>query len=357
MTLLTRNPAAAPIVRHVPAPTPAFGVSQQTVASWKGFNLTDKLVAPVGRPSPGYRESDFALMAEWGFTFVRLPVSYLCWTTPRNWRIIDESQVEHLAQAVEWGRQYGLHINLGFHRIPGFSVHKGVKEPFNLFEDAEALDAACYQWQMLSERFADCNADLLSFNLFNEPGGVSTETYLRVVDAMTATIRAISPNRPIVGDGLGYGHEAVPELGERGIIHSGRGYMPQEISHYNAPFWNPGHVGDPDWPLTKNDGSHYGPAELEAFHNEWIRLSRAGQPVHIGEFGCYKNTPRKTMMAWMRDLLAIYDKHHFGWALWGIRGDFGVLDPTRTDVQFEQFRGHRLDREFLELLQSHLACQ
>ena len=39
-----------------------------------------------------------------------------------------------------------------------------------------------------------------------------------------------------------------------------------------------------------------------------------------------------------------------GWALWNLRGDFGVMDSGRADVEYEDFRGHKLDRRMLELL-------
>jgi endoglucanase len=35
-----------------------------------------------------------------------------------------------------------------------------------------------------------------------------------------------------------------------------------------------------------------------------------------------------------------------------LRGSFGVLDSGRTDVQYEDFRGHKLDREMLKVLQN-----
>jgi endoglucanase len=39
--------------------------------------------------------------------------------------------------------------------------------------------------------------------------------------------------------------------------------------------------------------------------------------------------------------------------LWNFRGGFGILDSGRADVAYEDWRGHRLDREYLELLRSH----
>jgi endoglucanase len=334
--------------------TSSLPVDQQTAAGWKGFNLTNKLVAPKDRPSPPFCEADFDLIAEWGFTFVRLPVSYRCWTSPEDWQRVDDSQVQHVVDAVKWCAARGLHADVGFHRIPGFSVHKGVVEPFDLFKDAEALDAARYQWRMLAECLYDYDGATLTFNLFNEPGGVDTATYLRIVDELTAVIREVSPDRPIIADGLGYGHEAVPELGERGLIHSGRGYMPHELTHYNAPFWTPDQKRLPQWPLIKDDGTVLGNDYLEAFYATWSSCSRRGEPVHIGEFGCYRTTPHRVMLAWMHDLLDLYARHGFGWALWGLHGDFGVINSKRDDVAYESFRGHQLDRALLDLLQSHL---
>ena len=43
----------------------------------------------------------------------------------------------------------------------------------------------------------------------------------------------------------------------------------------------------------------------------------------------------------------------WGWALWNFRGGFGVLDSQRSDVTYETWEGHPLDRAMLELLQKH----
>ena len=43
----------------------------------------------------------------------------------------------------------------------------------------------------------------------------------------------------------------------------------------------------------------------------------------------------------------------FGWALWNFRGSFGLLDSGRTDVRYEDWHGHKLDREMLTLRQRY----
>jgi aryl-phospho-beta-D-glucosidase BglC (GH1 family) len=73
----------------------------------------------------------------------------------------------------------------------------------------------------------------------------------------------------------------------------------------------------------------------------------------VGEFGAYNRTPHPVVLRWMEDCLAEWDKAGWGWALWNFRGSFGILDSGRTDVAYESYQGHLLDRKMLELLQRH----
>jgi len=85
----------------------------------------------------------------------------------------------------------------------------------------------------------------------------------------------------------------------------------------------------------------------------WIELQQMGVGVHVGEFGCHNQTPHPVVLAWMRDLLSLWKEAGWGWALWNFRGSFGILDSNRADVPYEDFRGHKLDREMLELLREY----
>jgi hypothetical protein len=35
------------------------------------------------------------------------------------------------------------------------------------------------------------------------------------------------------------------------------------------------------------------------------------------------------------------------------RGDFGVMNSGRKDIEYEDWHGHKLDRKMLEMLQKH----
>jgi endoglucanase len=73
----------------------------------------------------------------------------------------------------------------------------------------------------------------------------------------------------------------------------------------------------------------------------------------IGEMGAYRHTPHAVVVRWMDDVLATAREAGWGWALWEFRGGFGVLDSKRSDVTYEKWEGHELDRAMLELLQKY----
>ena len=73
-------------------------------------------------------------------------------------------------------------------------------------------------------------------------------------------------------------------------------------------------------------------------------------PIHVGEWGCFNRTLYEVTLAWMSDLLALWKEAGWGWAMWNLRGNFGIVDSGRSDVVYEDFRGHKLDRRILELL-------
>ena len=83
----------------------------------------------------------------------------------------------------------------------------------------------------------------------------------------------------------------------------------------------------------------------------WKKLADTGVGVHVGEWGAFRYTPHDVVLRWAEDQLSLWTEAGFGWALWNFRGTFGILDSGREDLQYEDFRGHKLDRKFLTLLQ------
>ena len=354
-------PAAA--LRGAAAPAAAAKLPRR-----RGFNLLEKFIA--ARENAPFREEDFAWIAEWGFNFVRLPLSYHCWSDPRNWRELREPVLKEIDAAVALGRQYGVHVNINFHRAPGYSVDASVAEPFNLWTDAEALEACVWHWRHFARRYRDVPGSALSFDLLNEPATQSTASavwvddaaYARVVRTLVAAIRAESPERPIFADGLLWGRVPVPMLADLGIAQSLHIYDPMPVTHWHAS-WVQGsdQWPEPTWPLPVtarrrpptraefarfrevfrdnpialraldrvDPGAEWNRARLDRqLFQSWRELEALGVPVHIGEFGAYIRTPHPVVLAWMADVVALARSAGWGWALWNFRGELAV--PTAS---------------------------
>jgi endoglucanase len=326
--------------------------SARHLPRWRGFNLLEKFSQQPGG-NPPFQESDFALLAEWGFDFVRLPMSYRCWTDSADWFKLKEKELMHVDGAVEFGRQYRVHVNLNLHRAPGYCVNPP-KEPLELWSDPKAVDACSFHWAHFARRYKGIPNERLSFDLLNEPPDIPEEAYGRVVRQLVEAIRTEDPNRLVIADGLKWGGSPVAGLAGLGIGQSTRGYEPMRISHYKASWVHGSDLWpEPTWPLNPGANNEVNKETLRQNRIEpWKQLEAKGVGIHVGEWGAFNQTPHKVVLAWMRDCLDLWKAAGWGWSLWNLRGGFGLLDSGRSGVAYEEFRGHKLDREMLEVLRA-----
>ncbi|MDW8290985.1 MAG: cellulase family glycosylhydrolase [Armatimonadota bacterium] len=335
---------AQPAARRLPTPTP------RKLPRWRGFNLLDKFHLDwSNRP---FEEKHFAWIAELGFNFVRLPMDYRCWTDPADWTKLREEVLKEIDAAVRYGQKHGLHVCINFHRAPGYTV-AAPPEPKSLWTDAEALKVCCQHWAHFAKRYKGIPNTQVSFNLFNEPANITPETHRRVVEQVVAAIREQDPNRLIICDGLNWARNPIEELLGLNVAGATRGYDPFVISHYKAE-WVQGsdRWPEPTYPWREGNTVWDKQTLWERLYKPWKELERRGVGVMVGEFGAYNRTPHKVVLAWLRDLLSLWKEAGWGWAMWNFIGTFGIVDSGRADVRYEDWRGHKLDREVLQLLQS-----
>jgi hypothetical protein len=231
---------------------------------WRGFNLLEKFYLGSGR-NP-FLEEDFRLISQLGFNFVRLPMDYRLWIKGGNWEQFDEATLREIDQAVAWGKKYGVHVCICFHRAPGYTV-ADPPERTSLWTDPETQRVCAEHWALFARRYRGVPNERLSFNLMNEPGGVEPPVYAAVVGRLVAAIRGQDPNRLVIADGLQWGRNPVPELCRLRIAQATRGYEPMEISHYQANWVRGERFPYPQWPrqLSPN-GTLLGPAKPEGSH-------------------------------------------------------------------------------------------
>lgn len=358
---------------------PTFAADQEKrgnpLPRWRGFNLTDFNSPNPGRGRYGTTDDDLKWMVDWGFDFVRLPMAYPRYVEfdrsrhiqPDEVGKINQEEVDRIEAFVRKAQALGLHVSLNLHRAPGYCINAGFYEPFDLWKSKEAQDAFYFHWGMWGKRFKDVSPAKVSFDLLNEPSmradlndqhsasrAVPGDVYRLVAKNAAEAIRAANPNHLVIADGNRVGNQVIPEIKDLNIAQSCRGYFPGLISHYKAPWANkdPEKCPTPVWP-GEMSGEKWGKPKLETYYRPWIELAQSGVGVHCGECGCWNKTPHAVFLAWFTDVLDILTSAKIGYALWNFRGDFGLLDSRREDVDYQDWHGHKLDAKLLELLKKH----
>jgi endoglucanase len=367
--------AAAPVCEIATISATGENPGPNPLPRWRGFNLTD-----FNSPSPsasrqGTTDEDLKWMVDWGFDFIRLPMAYPRYVNfDRSKRIspeevcnINEQEVDRIEAFVRKAQAAGLHTSLNLHRAPGYCINAGFYEPFDLWKSGEAQKAFDFHWALWAKRFKNVSRSKISFDLLNEPSvrsdlndqhakssTIPGELYREVAKGAVDAIRQFNPEHLVIADGNSVGNQVTPELIDLNIAQSCRGYFPGYISHYKAPWANkdPEHCPDPVWP-GKMNGEEFGKPRLEKYYQPWIDLVSKGVGVHCGECGCWNKTPHAVFLAWFGDVLDILTTHKIGYALWNFRGDFGILDSRREDLDYQDWHGHKLDAKLLELLKQH----
>jgi hypothetical protein len=475
---------------------------------WRGFNLLGHFILEWN--NGGYAESDFILIHELKFNFVRLPMDYRFYTDKQDWNSFSEPALQGLDQAIIWGQKYGIHVSLNLHRAPGYCVNPAsgklpAGQEVSLWTDAGAQSAFIRHWAMFAKRYKGVPAEYLSFNLVNEPPDMGGAVYAGIMRRAIEAIWAIDKTRPVLVDGTRWATLPVEELTDLDIIQVFHDYNPFTVTHYKAD-WVEGSDSwpVPTWPIVPVTPYLYGPdkgdlhsaltvtgtfpagtkitfrlnqvsarsrvlisgdkdvvldrlfvpgagtgewekevyskewkiyqnvynrdytailaspvsrititneegdwctfsliafehptlgtgrvelkpgltdwglpqaafgitkagaVELksaprgfekqyagDAFFAPWKEFLKKGGKAFVGEMGVYRFTPHGVTLRYLADQLSTLKEMGLGWAFWEFRGTFGPFSSDRTDVQYEAYKGLKLDREMLDLLQKY----
>ena len=319
------------------------------IPRWRGFNLLEKFQSEpdeFSEQSPvwsyydePFREEDFEIIHDLEF---------------------DEKTLKEIDQAVKWGKKYDIHVSICMHRAPGYCVAGIPAEKYDLWTDEYIQDVFAAHWAMFAKRYKGVPSKYLSFDLVNEP--ITTEErYEKVIRKAVKAIRDIDPDRLIIVDGIDCGSRVMPGIDDLCVAQSGRGYTPVYVTHFRSTWthwWNTTPEQDasvvPTWPYKDAWGTVWNKEQFKAYYKPWADYrDDHGRGVHIGECGVYKYTPHDVTLGFFQDLLSTLKEYDMGWALWQLRGVNGILDSERDDVIYEPYRGHKLDRKLLEILQAN----
>jgi aryl-phospho-beta-D-glucosidase BglC (GH1 family) len=355
--------------------TSATPQPQNKLPRWKGFNVLD-FFSPNPEPTKHpTTEEHFKWIHDWGFDFIRVPIAYPYYLNidrskdiqPDDVYKINTKATDRINSLVQLAHKHNMHVSLNLHRAPGYCINAGFHEPFNLWKDEAAQQAFYFHWNFWAKQYKNVSSKKISFDLVNEPsmredlndqhsksGPVPGDIYRKVAKGAAEAIRKENPSHLIIADGNNVGNSPIPEIIDLNIAQSCRGYYPGSISHYKAPWANKDttNLPEPKWP--GQVGQQYLSRDLlETYYKPWINIMKQGVGVHCGECGCWRRTPHNVFIAWFTDVLNIFSSNKIGFALWNFIGDFGILDSNREDVEYEDWYGHKLDRQLLKLLMNN----
>jgi hypothetical protein len=216
--------------------------TNNNIPAWRGFNKLNLFLISSG---PGYddcgtdiRESDFALMRQMGFNFVRFPIDYHFIYNPST-KKFDMEKIAWIDHAIEYGIKYNVHVNLNIHTAPGYSVAP-LEDGMDVFTTGKPHFIAI--WQFFAKRYKNIPNTVLSFNLLNEPdanmvfdntGLALAQPYISLMKDTINAIRKERPDRLIILDVNQRQPHNLSQLGISidNIYLSSRGYAPWSVTH------------------------------------------------------------------------------------------------------------------------------
>ena len=332
--------------------------------NWYGFNMlwmyTTEGKKDISPKDIHIEEKELDFICDMGCNFIRLPIDYRFFIHDFDYGNTNETMLKCLDTCLEKIISRGLHCSLNIHRAPGYCINGTETEKHILWKDIEAQDEFTRLWTEFAARYANYSENQLSFDLLNEPPnigqyGLTREIHKSVMERVIASIKEVSPHRPIIIDGLGGGNIAMPELGNAGVIHSVRGYQPMALTHYQASWCEDTKGLDyPIYPGTNWDEKVWDRDMLLKHYEPWVKVEKTGVKVHVGECGCYNKVDNQLALKWFKDLFSVYAELDWGFALWNFKGDFGIVNHNRKNTRWETINGFSVDRDLYELIRANI---
>ena len=289
---------------------------------------------------------DIALIKAMGFDHVRLSVNPQPMFRRGQADRIPEEYLGYLDRAVQMilGQRLALIID----------VHPESDFKQKLATDDGFVEQFADYWRALARHYSATNAELVSFEILNEPEFHDRYRWQGVQGKLAGAIREGAPQHTIIVAGAYWSSESellfFDPLRDTNIIYNFHFYEPHIFTHQGAT-WSTNYVHylkDLPYPSTPENvreaaalipdavnrlqAIHYGLDRWNAPRIDgeigqvaaWAK--RWGVPVICNEFGVYRKTSnQQDRAAWISDVRTTLEKYGIGWTMWDYSGGFGVV--------------------------------
>lgn len=309
----------------------------------RGLNLGNFLEAPVeGSWSDGrlLQESDFALIKQAGFTFVRVPIRW-----SGHFGYVGRTSHQGNDLEVEKMQQTGAAIDAQFLARIDWVVAQAEKNGLTVildYHNDEALikdtgDAEGYRflaiWEQIAIHFKNAPPSVL-FELLNEPNGEfnkQPQKWNALLARTLTAVRATNPTRTIVvgpvwWNGIGALKDLELPKTDRHLLVTVHYYDPMHFTHQGAHWAGP-HMDQ--FLGTKWLGTD---AEKKAVIDAFAKAAAWGEqhhrPIYLGEFGAYDRGEMASRARWTAFVARTAESHDIAWSYWEFCSGFGAYDPN-----------------------------
>lgn len=279
----------------------------------RGINLGNALEAPKeGDWGVILTDADFDLVQSAGFNHVRIPVRFSGHADVIPPYTLDPAFLARADWAIQSALDRGLKVILDFHN-----------KDDELFTDPDGQTPRFLAiWKQLAEHYA-AFPQALVFEPLNEPhGAVDLRTSNDLLAAALTVIRASNPNRMVVVGPAGWSHiEGLSTL----VLPDSDPYLMATFHYYDPmAFTHQAASESIAWPGPAGDKKSM-VAQFQAAA-EWSQ--KQNRPVYVGEFGANHFADMEARGDWTQAVVAQCDAHHFPYAYWELRSEFGAWDST-----------------------------
>ena len=266
-------------------------------------------------------EEYFRLIAEAGFTSIRVPI---------RWSAHAESQAPYtidaqFLQRVDWVIQQAL----ANHLLVVINMHHYEE----MMQDPDSNRARFLGiWQTLAEHYQAQPPEVL-FELLNEPNtNLLSYRWNAVVKAAITTIRTTNPTRALIVGPINWNNSndlvnlELPAA-DRNLIVTFHFYEPFAFTHQGAEWVD----GSAAWLGTTWAGTDAEQRQiLTRFDKAAAWATKHQRPLFLGEFGAYSKADLPSRARWTAFVARSAEERSISWAYWEFGAGFGVYDRSRN---------------------------
>lgn len=292
---------------------------------------------------------DIALIKSMEFDHVRLGVNPQPMFNASEPEKIPADYLGYLDRAVKMITDHRLAVVITMHPESDFKAR--------LAKDDDFVGQYADFWRALAQHYSTWDANLVFFEILNEPEFSDGYRWLGVQAKMAAAIREGAPNHTIVAAGARWSSDDElvfqEPLHDPNVIYNFHFYEPHMFTHQGATW------GSPYWrwlrglPYPSTLESAKRAAELEPNEVDRLYVMRYGLdhwdatrigteieqaarwarrrevPLVCNEFGVYRPyADARDRAAWLHDVRTALEKNGIGWAMWDYSESFGVVTKS-----------------------------